>query len=148
MSVGDAVPPFELSDTHGATVSSADFAGRPIAVFFFPYAFTGVCTGELHALADQHPAIAARAELVAISTDTRYALRVFAEQEGLPFPLLSDFWPHGAVAQAWGCFDPARGCAERLTVLSDAEHRVAWTDRSELGEPRDTDRLLDAVRHL
>ena len=49
-------------------------------------------------------------EVFAISTDPTYSLRVFADTDGLNFPLLSDFWPHGAVAQAYGVFDPrARG---------------------------------------
>lgn len=140
---GQVAPPFSLPSSHGEQIELAAFTGRPVVLFFFPYAFTGVCTGELRDLAGRYQAIIeAGAALLAVSTDTRYALRVFAEQEQLPFTLLSDFWPHGATAQRYGCFDAGRGCAERASFVLDVGHRIHWQARSELSTPRSVEEML------
>ena len=60
-------------------------------------------------------------EVLAISTDPTYSLRVFADTDGLNFPLLSDFWPHGAVASAYGVFDADAGRRPALVVRGRPE---------------------------
>ena len=143
------LPGFTLPSSHGERVDLASLAGRPILLLFFPYAFTGVCTGELRELAGHHQAMTASgAAVVAVSTDTRYALRVFAEREHLPFTMLSDFWPHGAVAQRYHCFDAERGCAERASFVVDADQRISWTTRSGFGTARDISAQVRALAAL
>ena len=97
--VGDKAPDFELKDNHGGAVRLSDFRGdKNVVLLFYPFAFTGVCTGELCELRDHLPQFADRdTQLLAVSNDSIHTLRVFAEQEGLEYPLLSDFWPHGEV---------------------------------------------------
>ncbi len=99
LQVGDKAPDFELKDNHGATVRLSDFRGRKnVVLLFYPFAFTGVCTGELCELRDNLPQFSDRdTQVLAVSNDSIHTLRVFAEQEGLEYPLLSDFWPHGNV---------------------------------------------------
>jgi peroxiredoxin len=109
---------------------------------FFPYAFSGICSAELtdlRAAQDELRGI----RVAAISVDTMFALRTFAEQLGLDFDLLSDFWPHGRVAEAYGVFDHERGCALRGTFVLDADGNVRWSVRHELGQRRD---MAEAVR--
>ena len=98
--VGTKAPDFELKDNHGATVKLSDFRGeKNVVLLFYPFAFTGVCTGELCELRDNLPRFEDRdTQLLAVSNDSIHTLRVFAEQEGLEYPLLSDFWPHGEVS--------------------------------------------------
>ncbi len=105
--VGDKAPDFELKDNHGRTVKLSDFHGeKNVVLLFYPFAFTGVCTGELCELRDNLPKFADRdTQLLAVSNDSVHTLRVFAEQEGLEYPLLSDFWPHGEVSRAYGVLD-------------------------------------------
>jgi alkyl hydroperoxide reductase subunit AhpC len=74
-----------------------------------------------------------------------YALRVYAEQENFGFPLLSDFWPHGAVARAYGVFDEARGCARRGSFLIDQNGTIRWSIVTPISEPRPLAAYLNAL---
>ena len=137
--VGAPAPGFELPDQHGQLVSLAGYRGaKHVLLVFYPFAFTGVCTGELGVLRDElSPSLPGDAEVVTVSVDSLYAQRVFAEQEGLTFPLLSDFWPHGAVARAYGVFDEERGCALRGTFIIDKDGVVRWAVVHGLPDARD-----------
>ena len=72
-----------------------------MVIVFYPFAFSGICTGELCEIRDNLAVFEyADAEVLAVSVDSKFALRAYAEQEGYGFSLLADFWPHGAVARA------------------------------------------------
>lgn len=135
---GELAPDFILSDQHGQRISRADLSGAPALLVFYPYAFSGICSSELAQLQDALGEFrAAGVRLLAISVDTIFALRTFADQAGLGFELLSDFWPHGAAAQAYGVFDVQRGCAIRGSFLLDADGVISWAVRNEIGAARD-----------
>jgi mycoredoxin-dependent peroxiredoxin len=120
-----------------------------VVLVFYPYAFTGVCTGELAALEKRLAEFEAlSASVVAVSCDSMYSQRVFAEREGLSFPLLSDFWPHGAVASAYGVFDAERGCALRGTFVIDRSGVVCWQVVNQLPDARDPEEYLAVLRRL
>lgn len=121
LAVGDVAPDFELKDQHGQLVKLSSFRGeKNVVITFYPFSFTGTCTGELCALRDDLGAFQnEKVQLLAISCDSRFVQRVFAEKEGYEFPVLSDFWPHGEVATAYGVFDEARGCAVRGSFIVD-----------------------------
>ncbi|TWV35162.1 peroxiredoxin [Streptomyces misionensis] len=148
--VGDKAPEFELKDNHGRTVRLADFRGeKNVVLLFYPFAFTGVCTGELCALRDNLPKFTDRdTQLLAVSNDSIHSLRVFAEQEGLEYPLLSDFWPHGNVSRAYGVFDEDKGCAVRGTFVIDKEGVVRWTVVNGLPDARDLNDYVKALDTL
>ena len=148
--VGEQAPDFELKDQHGRPVRLASFRGREaVLLVFYPFAFTGVCGGELHALEGVHADLAARGvALLALSVDSMYAQRVFAEREGFTFPLLADFWPHGAVASAYGVFHQDAGVARRGTFLIDRQGTVRWTVLNEIPDARDIDEVTKAVAAL
>ena len=148
--VGQPAPDFALKDQHNQVVSLASFRGaRAVLLVFYPYAFTRVCGSELHALqADlasfQNDAV----QVLTVSVDTPYAHRVWAEQEGFAFPLLADFWPHGAVAQAYGCFDGVRGTARRGTYLVDRSGVVRWREVVAIPDARSLDEWRAALAGL
>ncbi|MCC9704529.1 peroxiredoxin [Streptomyces sp. MNU76] len=148
--VGDKAPDFELKDNHGATVRLSDFRGeKNVVVLFYPFAFTGVCTGELCELRDNLPKfVNDDVQLLAVSNDSIHTLRVFAEQEGLEYPLLSDFWPHGEVSRAYGVFDADKGCAVRGTFIVDKEGLVRWSVVNALPDARDLKEYLAALDTL
>ncbi|MEU9338652.1 peroxiredoxin [Streptomyces sp. NPDC048290] len=148
--VGDKAPEFELKDNHGATVRLADFRGeKNVVLLFYPFAFTGVCTGELCEVRDNLPRFADRdTQVLAVSNDSIHTLRVFAEQEGLEYPLLSDFWPHGETSRAYGVFDETKGCALRGTFVIDKEGVVRWTIVNGLPDARDLDAYVSALDAL
>ncbi len=103
ISIGSVAPDFELSDQHGNKVSLSSFKGKKnVVLLFIPFAFTGTCTGELCAMRDDLSAFQnENVELLAVSCDSMFTQRVWAEKEGYQFPVLADFWPHGAVAGLW-----------------------------------------------
>ncbi|AIR98182.1 peroxiredoxin [Streptomyces glaucescens] len=148
--VGDKAPDFELLDNHGRTVKLSDFRGdKNVVLLFYPFAFTGVCTGELCEVRDNLPKFADRdTQVLAVSNDSIHTLRVFAEQEGLEYPLLSDFWPHGEVSRAYGVFDEGKGCAVRGTFVIDKEGVVRWTVVNGLPDARDLNEYVRALDTL
>ncbi|UUU21750.1 peroxiredoxin [Streptomyces sp. CA-210063] len=148
--VGDKAPDFELKDNHGATVKLSDFRGeKNVVVLFYPFAFTGVCTGELCELRDNLPKfVNDDVQLLAVSNDSIHTLRVFGEQEGLEYPLLSDFWPHGEVSRAYGVFDADKGCAVRGTFIIDKEGVVRWSVVNALPDARDLNEYVAALDTL
>lgn len=120
--VGSPAPSFALRDQFGRTITVPDARlGRAVLLVFFPQAFTPTCTDELQALeADRATLEQAGVAVLAISVDSMATLRAFDEAERLGITLLSDFWPHGAVAEAYGALLADRGWADRISVLVDA----------------------------
>ncbi len=138
--VGALAPDFALTDQRLRTTSLSDFSGRRLLIVFFPLTFTSVCGGELTRLRDELPDFAgADRAVVAISTDTSAVHRAFDEREFLGFPLLSDFWPHGAVASTYGVLDDGLGVALRGTFVIDRDGVVRWTVVNQIGDARNLD---------
>lgn len=150
LSLGTAAPDFELSDQNGNKVSLSSFKGKKnVVLLFIPFAFTGTCTGELCAMRDDLSTFQNdNVELLALSCDSMYSQRIWAEKEGYNFPVLADFWPHGAVAQAYGIFDEARGCALRGTFVIDKEGIIRWSVVNGLGDARSNDDYKAALAAL
>ncbi|MFF0860323.1 peroxiredoxin [Nonomuraea sp. NPDC003560] len=139
--VGALAPDFELQDQHGAPVRLSRFRGEKVVLVFYPLAFSGICEGELTALRDQP----LDARVLAVSVDSVFALRAWSDREGYGFALLSDFWPHGQVAQAYGVFDEAKGLARRGTFVIDGEGVIRWSVISPISSARD---VADYVKAL
>jgi peroxiredoxin len=138
LGVGDAAPRFELVNQHGETVGSADLLGAPALLVFFPMVLTPVCEEELAGLtARQARYDELGAHVVGLSVDHRYSLREAADRLGVGFDLLSDFWPHGAVARAFGAFDEVRGHARRSTFVLDGAGIVRGIVAADRLTPRD-----------
>ncbi|WP_052367129.1 redoxin domain-containing protein [Paraoerskovia marina] len=135
LAVGDRVPPVVASDTSGEPVV-LDGSEEPLVLVFVPYAFSPVCTGEVHALRElAGDVVQAGLRLFVVSCDSLPALRAWLEHE--PYDGVSDFWPHGAVARAFGVFDEDRGAARRGSFLV-ADGEVRWAVRSDPGSARPT----------
>jgi peroxiredoxin len=150
ISIGSAAPDFELSDQHGNKVSLASFKGKKnVVLLFYPFSFTGTCTGELCAMRDDLAAFQNDGvQLLAVSCDSMFTQRIFAEKEGYEFPVLADFWPHGAVAKSYGIFDDALGCAARGTFVIDKEGIVRWQIVNGLGDARNLEEYKIALATL
>jgi mycoredoxin-dependent peroxiredoxin len=124
-------------------------SGRSALLVFYPFAFSGICGGELEAVQStlgdfQNSSV----QVLAISCDPTFSLAAWATSAGFGFPLLSDFWPHGAVASSYGVFDTAKGMALRGTFLVRPDGTFSFTEVNRPGEPRDQDgwrRALSAV---
>lgn len=121
-SIGSPAPDFTLFDQTGTEVSLESLKGRKTLVVFIPFPFTGNCQDELCTIRDRHAELNdLDANVVAITTNPVFSNKAWAEQNGLDFPVLSDFWPHGAVTDAYGAFDPKVGAANRATYVLDED---------------------------
>jgi peroxiredoxin len=137
--VGAQAPDFTLKDQHNQDVRLSDFRGRKaVLLVFYPLAFSGTCQGELSEVEDNLSEYAnENAQVVTVSVDSTWSHRVWADREGFEFPLLSDFWPHGAVAGTYGVFNDVAGFANRGTFLIDRDGVVRFAEMLGPGESRD-----------
>jgi peroxiredoxin len=146
-SLGDPAPDFSLRDQHGRQQTLASRRGlRNVLLVFYPFAFTGACSGEMRALSDGASEWDGFAtDVIAVSCDTVPSIRAFADQEKLELVLASDFWPHGDVSRSYDAFDTSLGCAARATYLIDREGMIRWAVGSAIADPRD---IADYVKAL
>lgn len=145
VAVADRAPSVELPDTHGTPVRVGGRRQRPQLVVFLPFAFSRVCGGEL---GDLVTSPVDGADVVVITCDPVFTLRAWGEQEGVPFPLLSDFWPHGAAARAFGVLNEETGAPTRGTFLLDDDGVIAWSVHSPSGQARSVEDYRAAVAAL
>lgn len=136
--VGDTAPEFTLKDQDGRDVTLSSFRGaKNVLLVFYPLAFTGTCQGELCGIRDELPRfVNDSVQVLTVSVDSMFAHKVWAEREGFDFPLLADFWPHGAVSTAYGVLNAVTGFANRGTFLIDTEGTVRWSVVNGPGEAR------------
>ena len=150
LSVGATAPDFELKNQYGELVKLSSFKGeKNVVLLFIPFAFTGTCTGELCAVRDDLAAFQNDSvQVLAVSCDSPFTQKMFAEQEGYKFPVLADFWPHGAAAKAYGIFNEDLGCAMRGTFIIDKEGTVRWSVVNGLGDARNNGDYKTAIAAL
>ena len=148
--VGSKAPDFSLKNQDGAVVTLGDFAGKQaVLLVFYPFAFSGICTGELCSVRDDLSSFQNDdVQVLGVSVDTTWSLKAWASQEGYDFPLLSDFWPHGAVAESYGVFNSDAGMAIRGTFLIDRDGIVRFAEANGPGEARDQQGWRDALKDL
>ena len=150
VAVGEPAPDFTLKDQHGKDVSLSDYRGvKNVVVVFYPFAFSGICTGELCEIRDDLGSFASdQVQVLAISCDHMFTQRAWADSQGFFFPVLSDFWPHGRTAQAFGVFEPSGGFSTRGTFLIDPDGVVRWSLVNGPSEKRDFTGYHAALKQL
>jgi thioredoxin-dependent peroxiredoxin len=128
LKVGDDAPNFELKGSDGKTYKLSDFKGKkPMVIAWYPKAFTGGCTKECKALAEQGGEI--RKYDVAYftaSVDEEQKNKEFADSLKLDYPILSD--PSKETAKAFGVLNE-RGMANRWTYYIDKNGKIAAIDQ-------------------
>lgn len=172
--IGEPAPGFSGRTQHGEVLKLDQLRGTPVLLLFYPFAFSRVCDSELQALAARRGRIReTSARVLAISCDPIHSLRAYAEMlrsedrpdqpsesdrgpgsdpasraGELSFDLVSDFWPHGEIAQRYGAFDPVTGAAQRISFLLDSELRLAEVDSVPATQTRDLDATLAQLARL
>jgi peroxiredoxin len=148
--VGSQAPDFTLNDYNKQAVTLSSFRGdKPVLLVFYPFAFSGICTGELCQLRDEFADYDGQGvQVLGVSVDTPFSLKAWAEQQGYQFPLLSDFWPHGEVAKLYGVFNEGAGLAVRGTFLIDKAGIVRFAEVNQPGEARNQESWKKAVAEL
>jgi peroxiredoxin len=148
--VGSTAPDFTLHDQNRQPVTLSDFRGaKDVLLVFFPLAFTGICQGELDQLRDHLPDFENDDNAVlAISVGPAPTHKVWATESGFLFPVLSDFWPHGAVSQAYGVFNDDAGVSNRGTFAIDRSGTIRFAEMKQPGEARDQRLWIEALTAL
>ncbi len=148
--IGDIAPDFSLPNQFGETVNLSDFRGKKAVVLvFYPLSFSGICTGELCELRDNISDFEAEGiELLAISVDSKYVQKAFAEQEGYNFSVLADFWPHGQVAKDYGVFLDESGISNRATFVINQDGELVAKFVTAPGQARSLDEYRRAIASL
>jgi peroxiredoxin len=148
LTLGASAPDFTLRDQFGQDVTLGSFRGsKAVLLLFYPFAFSGICTGEMSGIRDRlDEFMTFDTEVLGISCDPVYSLRAFADAEGLNFPLLSDYWPHGEVTKAYEVFDEAKGAPYRSSYVVDREGVLRWALHNANADGRDLDQHLEQLR--
>jgi peroxiredoxin len=136
---GQPAPDFTLRDQNGADVTLSSFQGsKNVVVVFYPLTFTNVCKGELAGIRDDLSTYQNDdTQVLAVSVDSVFAHKVWADEQGYDFPILADFWPHGEVAAAYGVLDDVMGVAKRGTFVIDKTGIVRWSVVNAIPDARD-----------
>jgi mycoredoxin-dependent peroxiredoxin len=146
---GQPAPDFELKDQTGQVRRLSDYKGKNVMLVFYPLAFSGICTAELCGIRDELPAFENDDTVtLAVSVDSGYVLKAFADKEGYSFSLLSDFWPHGDVAKRYGVFNDQLGFAVRGTFIIDKEGIVRYAVVNPPTQARDQEEYRKALAAL
>ena len=151
VTVGTLAPDFTLKDQGGRDIRLSSYRGmRNVVLVFYPFTFTGVCEGELCSLRDDLSEFEhSNAQVLAVSCDSQFAQQRWAAAHGFTFPVLSDFWPHGEVAKAYGVFNDALGCAMRATFLIGKDGTIVDAfETPDLGTAREKSRYAEAIAKL
>lgn len=129
---GQGAPDFSLYDSARNKVTLTDFRGKKIVLFFFPFAFTSVCTKELCSIRDNIGDYEKlNAEVFGISVDSHYALARYKQDQHLNFSLLSDF--NKEVSAAYGTLYEKfglemKGVSKRSAFVIDQEGIVKYAE--------------------
>ncbi len=148
--IGDQAPDFELINQFGENVKLSDFRGKkPVVIVFYPLSFSGICTGELCEIRDnfgkfEHENV----ELLAISVDSKFVQKQFADHEGYKFSVLADFWPHGGVAKEYGVFLEEAGISNRATFVINKDGELVSKFVTAPGQARSLDEYDRALASL
>ena len=150
--VGSRAPDFTLISHERQPVTLSSARGRPAVLAFFPAAFSSICTKELCTFRDSMATLnRAGAQVLGISVDTPFALKAFHDDQGLTFPLLSDF--NKDVIRQYGVFNEdmigLKGIAKRAVFVLDGDGVVRHSEVLEdaRNEP-DYDKVFDALAAL
>lgn len=145
--IGSPAPDFNLRNYDKTKLSLADLRGSKALLVFIPLPFTRVCTSELCDLRDNLGSLeTGGTKVIAVTCDSLGSNGAWAAAEGITYPILSDFWPHGEVARAYGCFNEAIGVADRTTYVIDEEGIVrAIIEAESFGSAREVDAYTEAL---
>ncbi len=146
---GTPAPDFSLHVTPDQTLSLSELRGKPVILAFYPADWSPVCGDQMALYNEVLPEFQKYgAEMIGLSVDGVWCHRAFAENRHLHFPLLADFEPKGAVAQAYGAYRAADGSSERALFVIDKDGVIAWSYLSPISINPGADGILQALEDL
>lgn len=145
LATGDTAPNFTVKDTHGNVVTLADYAGKPVVLYFYPKDDTPGCTKEACSFRDNYQQYLSQGITVfGVSLDDEASHQAFTSKFNLPFPLLADV--DGAIAKAYDVLGERNGMtyAQRVTYVIGADGKISQVYTTINTETHATD-ILTAI---
>jgi peroxiredoxin len=144
---GDRAKEFTLKDQNDKEVQLSDFQEKKVLLSFHPLAWTSVCAEQMKALEAQKKKFdSLNTVALGLSIDTVPSKNAWAKELGIKNTmLLSDFWPHGKIAKAYGIFRETNGFSERANIILDESHRVIFVKVYPLKELPDIEEILEVL---
>ena len=150
LQAGDEAPDFTLKSGAGETITLSQYRGQKnVVLAFFPFAFSGTCSAQMPSYqAELERFQSYDTQVLGISMDATHSLREFGQKLGITYPLLSDFYPQGKVADAYGVRHAA-GMPERALFVIDKSGKLAWIHvHRPIAEAPDNEELFEVLRKL
>ena len=148
--MGHLVPDFNIIDQDKNETCLRDLRGKRVLLSFHPLAWTSVCAEQMKALeANKERLDELGTVALGVSVDSQPSKQAWAEHLGIErTTLVTDFWPHGEIAELLGLFRENKGISERANVLLDEDQRVAWVKVYELSELPDIEEVIEQLRSM
>ena len=146
--VGDKFREFSLEDQDEKVFTLSKCRGRQVLLSFHPLAWTSVCAQQMKSLEANKVAFdSLNTVAVGVSVDTVPSKKAWAENLGIKSTrLLSDFWPHGKVAELYGIFRTKDGFSERANIILDENQKIVLFKIYKLGELPDIKEIIHALK--
>jgi peroxiredoxin (alkyl hydroperoxide reductase subunit C) len=147
--LGAPAPDFTLPSQLGKDITLSDLRGKNVVLAFYPLAWTPVCTLQIPLYeAEMEKFVALDTQILSISVDSTDCLRAWAESlGGIHYPMLSDFWPHGAVAELYGVLQ-SDGRSERALFIIDKQGILRYIDIHDINDQPSNEVLRKAIREI
>ncbi|MCD5415582.1 peroxiredoxin [Candidatus Bipolaricaulota bacterium] len=145
--VGKEAPDFVLKDQHGENVNLNEYRSKRVILSFHPLAWTGVCARQMQALEENRAVFSERnAEAFGVSVDSVPCKEAWAKELRIRgTKLLSDFWPHGEVAESYGIFRAKDGFSERAVIILDEQGVVRFAKVYPMREVPNMEEVLSSL---
>jgi peroxiredoxin len=148
--VGQMAPEFVLKDQDGKDVRLSQLKSRLVLLSFHPLAWTEVCAKQMQALEQNKGTFESLGTVpLGLSVDTVPSKKAWADHLGIKtLRLLSDFWPHGEVAKAYGIFRRKNGFSERANIIVDKDSKIAFVRVYEISQLPDIGEVIEVLRGI
>jgi peroxiredoxin len=147
-STGETAPDFVLKDQNGTDFKLSELKGRRVLLSFHPLAWTEICAKQMQSLEENRGVLESLNTVpVGLSVDTVPSKKAWADHLGIKaVRLLSDFWPHGQVASAYGIFREKNGFSERANIIVDENGKIAFVKVYEIRQLPDMREIIGVIK--
>lgn len=148
--VGDKAPDFTLPSHLGRKITLSDFREKKnVLLAFYPLDWTPICSGQIPGYQEVLERFEALdTQVLAVSVDSIPSHKSWAySMGGIEFPLLSDFWPHGQLAQKYGVLTDA-GYTERVIIVIDKQGIIRYVDLHDMNTEPDVEEVFKVLKTL
>lgn len=148
--VGEVAPDFVLKDQDGKDFRLSALKAKRVLLSFHPLAWTEVCAKQMQALEENRDVFQSLNTVpVGLSVDSVPTKKAWADHLGIKgLRLLSDFWPHGQVAIAYGIFREKNGFSERANIIVDEKGKIAFLKVYEIRQLPDIGEIVGFIKGL